>query len=245
MQAEFRFIDELNDFLSKYRKNKTLIYHFERNPSVKDSIEAQGVPHTEVELIVVNGKSVGFDYNMKNGDRVSVYPDFNAEDIPSKVRLRGEPKIKFVLDVHLGKLARILRMLGFDVLYRNDYDDHDIAGFAEREERIVLTRDSKLLKFKVIDHGYWLRSTDPDIQILEVANRYGLFLMICPFQRCMECNGLIEKVSKELISDRLEPKTGDYFNEFFKCANCERIYWKGSHYDHMVSYIDQLRNKNS
>jgi len=167
----------------------------------------------------------------------------SSATLPSKVRLRGEAKNNFVLDVHLGKLARILRMLGFDALYRNDYDDHDIVRIAENEKRIVLTRDTKLLRFKVIEHGYWLRSTDPDLQILEVASRYNLFLKFDPFHRCLECNGIIEKVNKESISEKLEPKTVIYFDEFFKCTDCNRVYWKGSHYEYMNSYIDRLKNK--
>lgn len=239
-KAEFRFFDELNDFLSEQRKNKTLTYQFNKNPSIKDSIESHGVPHTEVELILVNGGSVGFDYHMKDGDKVKVYPDSEGEEIPSKVKLRDVPKINFVLDVHLGKLARILRLLGFDALYRNDYDDHEIVSIAENEERIVLTRDRKLLRFKAIEHGYWLRSTNPNEQILEVAKRYNLYLKIEPFHRCLECNGIIQEVNKESIIDQLEPKTKIYFEEFFECIDCNKIYWKGSHYDHMVSYIDQL-----
>lgn len=239
--AQFRFYNDLNDFLPSYKKKKSLHYRFNGKPSVKDSIEAQGVPHTEVEFIVVDGLSVGFNYQLMNGDQVSVYSYSNSLDITNKVRLREDPEIKFISDVHLGKLVRILRMLGFDSLYRNDYADHQIVSLADKEKRIVLTRDRRLLKFRNVTHGYWLRSTISDEQISEVLKRYDLFSDIKPFHRCLECNGIIEPIDKESIVDQLEPKTKQYYNEFYNCLSCRKIYWKGSHYNYMTSYLDKLR----
>lgn len=237
--AEFRFYEELNDFLPPEKRKRSFRYSFRGTPSVKDAIEALGVPHTEVDLILVNGESVGFDYLLKGGERVAVYPAFESLDISSLTRLRPQPlrRPRFVLDVHLGKLARLLRMLGFDTLYRNDYSDPEIIYISLREKRIILTRDRALLKHRAITHGYWVRSTHPREQLQEVLHRFDLFSRIRPFHRCMVCNGLIEEVSKSEVLDQLEPKTRRYYDEFYRCTGCGKIYWKGSHYTGMVEYI--------
>lgn len=242
-QAHFRFYEELNDFLLPDRKKRTFAYHFNGRPAVKDAIEAIGVPHTEVDLILVNGKSVGFDYQLQCDDRVAVYPVFETLDISPLIRLRPKPlrEPKFILDVHLGKLARLLRMLGFDTLYRNDYEDAEIIRQALAEHRIILTRDQGLLKVKQVTHGYWIRATAPEAQAREVLRRLDLFSEIRPFARCMECNGTIEEVDKTDIIHRLPPKTVSYFDEFFKCATCGKVYWKGSHHDKMEALIKRLK----
>ena len=241
-KALFHFEGELRDFFAGSDIEFPLHYGFDRNPSVKDAIEAIGVPHTEVDTIVVNGTSVGFGYHLKDGDDVTVYPVSSGPAALSKVLLRGNPRPVFIVDVNLGKLARILRMLGFDARYRNDYTDHDVAGLAEKENRIVLSRDRRLLRFKAIVHGYWIRSDDPEKQVREVLGRFGLYSLIKPFNRCLECNGVIEPVEKKKILERLEPKTVLYFDEFFICSDCGKIYWKGSHYDHMNKTLENLKD---
>jgi uncharacterized protein with PIN domain len=241
-KALFRFHDELNDFLPGHYKNLQVQYGFDGKPSIKDSIEAIGVPHTEVDLIVVNGNSVGFDYHLQDRDEASVYPVFNDVDISNKATLREKPEPVFIVDVNLGKLAKLLRMCGFDAIYSNSYTDNDVAQLADRENRIVLTRDRRLLKQRIITHGYWLRSTDPDQQIYEMLRRFDLFSIVKPFNRCLECNGLIKPVEKDEILDQLEPKTIQYFDEFYQCLDCKRIYWKGSHYEHMSKFLDNIKS---
>jgi len=161
--AYFRFYQELNDFLSPEQHKQTLPYWFCDRPGIKDSIEAFGVPHTEVELIIVDGESVGFDYKLEDGDRVAVYPVFEGLDVSPLLRLRDIPlrRTAFVVDVNLGRVARYLRMCGFDTLYRNDYCDRDVARISAEEHRIVLTRDRRLLHHKTITHGYWVRANEP------------------------------------------------------------------------------------
>ncbi len=242
--AKFRFYEELNDFLSKDKKKVDFYYKFHGHPSIKDAIEALGVPHTEVELILANGKSVGFDYFLMNGDRIAVYPVFESFDISQVVKLRKKVlrEVFFILDVHLGKLAKILRMLGFDALYRNDYDDKEIIDISVNERRIILTRDRIILKSKLVTHGYYLRSTDPIEQAREVLKRFDLFSMVCPFKRCIQCNGILEKIDKREIKSLLQPKTEKYYNEFYKCISCGKIYWRGSHYLKMKEKIDRIIN---
>lgn len=243
-QAFFRFYEELNDFLPPLRRKKKIFYQFNGNPGIKDAIEAMGVPHTEVDLILVNGDSVDFAYHLRDGDKVSVYPVFEAIDISSLSNLRGKPlrQLKFVCDVHLGKLAKKLRMLGFDTLYKNDYSDSTIISIASNENRCVLTRDRGILKNKAVDHGYWVRTKNPFEQVREVISRFDLVSCIQPFILCMECNGTIVKVDKREIIEHLQPQTLLYYEDFYKCALCNRIYWKGSHYYKMLSCIEAYRH---
>ncbi|HIE65951.1 MAG TPA: twitching motility protein PilT, partial [Nitrospira sp.] len=236
-KALFRFYEELNDFLPPEKRKTDLPYRFHEKPAIKDPIEAIGIPHTEVDLILVNGKSVGFNYYLRHGDRVSVYPFFKTLDISPIVKLRGRPSRKstFILDVHLGKLARLLRLLGFDVAYRNDYADPDIVRISVDKTRIILTRDRRLLFRKEITHVYCLRSTDPKQQLKEVLKNFDLYAQVNSFRRCAECNGKIGAVQKSEIIDQLEPKTILYYDQFYRCEDCRKIYWKGSHYVNSTS----------
>jgi hypothetical protein len=229
--AEFRFYAELNDFLRPERRQQTVPYRFNGHPGIKDPIEALGVPHVEVDLIVVNGASVGFDYHLQTGDRVAVYPVFASFDMVPFAKLREAPvrSIAFVVDVNLGRLARMLRLLGFDVLFSNAYGDNEIVTIAEAQGRIVLTRDRRLLFAKAITHGYWVRSVLVARQVEEVVRRFNLAGQIRPFSRCADCNGRIEPVDKQAVLDQLEPKTKKYYDTFYRCPACGKIYWEGSH----------------
>jgi uncharacterized protein with PIN domain len=233
--AEFRFYEELNDFLPHEQRKRTMHYRFNGNPGIKDPIEAFGVPHTEVELIIVNGQSAGFDYQLQGGDHVAVYPVFKSLDISPLHRLREKPSCnpRFIIDANLGKLAKFMRLLGFDSLYRNDYRDAEVVAIAVNEQRIVLTRDRRLLYIKHISHGYWVRAVDVESQIDEVLRRFDLFRSIQPFARCLVCNGIMAPVTKADILDRLEPKTRLYYEVFQRCTDCRRIYWEGSHMEDM------------
>jgi len=240
--AEFRFYEELNDFLPPECKKTMFPYHFNGHPAIKDSIEAIGVPHTEVDLILVNGKSVSFEYQLKPGDRISVYPVFESLDISPIVKLRDKPlrDIKFIVDVHLGKLAKLLRMFGFDTLYQNNFLDPEIIIRSVNENRVIITRDIGILKNKSVTHGYWVRSTFPEQQIKEVIKRFDLKSQVLPFHRCINCNGVLLPVDKNEILEKLQPKTIKYYNEFYRCSDCGNIYWQGSHYIKMMEKINNL-----
>jgi len=246
-QATFRFYEELNDFLPSDKKKVEFVHSFNGTPSVKDAIEGIGVPHTEVDLILVNSQPVGFNYIVKNNDFVSVYPVFENFEISGISPLREKPlrETKFILDVHLGKLAKYLRMFGFDTLYQNDYDDNEIIRIALAEHRIILTRDVGLLKVKSVTHGYFIREQDPKSQVTEVFKRFDLFQAADPFNRCIKCNGKLEPVEKERIMERLEPLTRKYFDKFLRCADCQGIFWEGSHYDHMRNFINKVMTPGS
>ena len=241
-QARVRFYGELNDFLPAGKRGIPIDYFFDVSGSVKDLIEALGVPHTEIELILINGESTDFSQSVQDGDRVSVYPLFRRIDIEPILRVRPQRlrPIRFVLDIHLGRLAAYLRLLGFDSLYRNDFADEELARISSTEDRILLTRDRGLLKRAEITHGYFVREIDMRKQVLEVLRRYELFGSIAPFRRCLRCNELLRPVPKELIRHKLPPRVERGYDEFHLCPACGRIYWKGSHYQRMHKYIAQV-----
>lgn len=233
--AEFRFYEELNDFLAPARRHQSFQHEFPGSPAVKDPIEALGVPHTEIDLILVDGESVAFSHRLCGGERVAVYPMFEAFDIAplTQVRLRPLREPRFVLDVHLGRLAAYLRLLGFDTLYRNDYADPEIARIALREHRIVLTRDIGLLKHNAISHGAFVRETAPMRQLREVLDRFQLDALIRPFSRCALCNGPVELVEKSAVRAEVPERVYAYCDDFSRCLDCRRLFWPGGHYERM------------
>ncbi|MFQ5506311.1 MAG: Mut7-C RNAse domain-containing protein [Planctomycetota bacterium] len=240
--ARFRFYAELRDFLPETTRRAELPYAFRGSPSIKHAIEALGVPHAEVDLILVNGRSVAFDYSLRPGDRVSVYPVFESLDISPVGRLRPRPlrRTRFVVDGHLGKLARLLRMLGFDTSYRADCGDSEIVRISLAEGRIILTRDRGILRRKAVTHAYYVRSIHAREQLLEVLRRFDLGALLEPFQRCMICNGVIGEVAKEAILDRVPAGTRAAYEEFHVCSGCDRVYWRGPHHAAMTEYIRRL-----
>ena len=239
----FRFYEELNEFLPREFYKKNYPYSFTGTPSVKNSIETIGIPHTEIDLILVDGVSVGFDHLLKGGEQVSVYPVFESLDISPVTRLRAKPlrKIRFVVDVNLGKLAKKLRLLGFDTFYRNNLNDDEIVKISVDEKRIILTRDLGILKYSNVTHGYWIRSDDPKIQLNEVIERLQLRNLFKPFTRCSQCNGQLKRVSKALLKGRIPDDTLRYYKTFWECNGCKQIYWEGSHFDKIIDWIEKKR----
>jgi uncharacterized protein with PIN domain len=231
--ATFRFHGSLNFFLPIGRRDIGFSHEFDESPSIKDMIESLGVPHAEIGLILANGEPVDFSYHVKNTDSIEVFPGTD--------KLADEPR--FVLDVHLGRLAAYLRMMGFDTLYRNDYDDPELAQISSSEDRVLLTRDTGLLKRSMVKpgYGYYVRTTEPAKQIAEVLRQFKLNeFQHRPFYRCLQCNSLLESVEKDAIVDRLPLKTREYYDEFRICRACDKIYWKGSHYQKMQALIEQV-----
>lgn len=229
--AFFLFLGRLNDFLAQDRKEQWIRVDFRERQSVKHLAESLGVPHPEIGQVQVNGRAAALGAIAQDGDRVEIQPVPNGPPV--------EPR--FVLDNHLGRLASYLRMLGFDCLYRNDYQDEELAETAGGEQRILLTRDRRLLMRKAVVHGYCLRSLNSIEQLLEVIERFDLAKRLRPFHRCPRCNHPLEPVDKEAVLDRLEPLTRLYFDEFQICPACRQIYWKGSHYERMKKLIEQMK----
>jgi len=229
--AIFVFYGQLNDFLAKPLRGGEVPANCRGNPTAKHLIEALGVPHVEVGQVTVNGTPAGTGHRVQAGERVEVRPP-----------LPGRPvEARFLLDNHLGRLAVYLRMLGFDSLYRCDYQDVELSEIAAKEERILLTRDRRLLMRKVVKYGYCPRSLEPEVQLKEVVHRFDLFSLILPFQRCLRCNGMLQPVSKQQVLARLEPLTKKYFDTFAICPACDQVYWPGSHSSHMTDLIQRLQ----
>ncbi len=243
-KAFFRFYEELNDHLPEANRKQVFIHEFKGRPSVKNSIQAMGVPHGEVDLILVDGEPVDFDYLLRGGERVSVYPVFESLDISFTGHLRPAPlrDPRFIADVNLGKLAQKLRLLGFDTLFRNNFRDEEIVELSGKEHRIILTRDKGILKQNAVTHGYWLRSDDPKAQLKEVVSRFQLSGIFRPFTRCPRCNHLLNPVKKEQLTHLLPDDTLQYYDRFWQCTGCGKVYWKGSHFDHILPWIEGLKN---
>jgi uncharacterized protein with PIN domain len=242
--STFRFYEELNDFLPEERRSRDIDVEVDRARSVKDAIESVGVPHTEVDLILVDGRSVDFTRLLRGGERVAVYPVFESLDIAPVLRLRPmalrDPR--FVADGHLGKLARHLRMAGFDTLYGNHWDDDQIVQLAAVQKRTILTRDKGMLRRGDVDRGYFVRATESEAQLAEVVGRLQLEAMIAPFTRCRECNAPLEDVSRDAVLERLPEKVRTCYRSFRRCPGCERVYWEGTHFERMKGILERLRN---
>lgn len=231
IKVRLRFYGDLNDWLTINSKDKIVERVLPAPTSVKDLIESCGIPHTEVDLILVDGNSVDFSFFIQAEVRVSVYPFFNFLEIPKSKRLQRKNirPIRFLADVNLGKLAKYLLLAGFDTAYHNDIEDKELIEQMLEEERILLTRDRKLLMYKAVQHGYLPRSDDPALQFEEVMIRFNLKNQTKPFVRCPNCNGVLESVPKSEILEQLEPLTKKYHEKFSRCVNCNQIYWAGSH----------------
>ena len=243
--VDVRAYAELNDFLSAESRGLTVRRPFRPHQTVKDVLEAVGIPHTEVDLILVNGDAEDFTHRPASGDRIAVYPVFEALDIGSTARLRPVPlrDPRFVIDVNLGRLARLLRVLGFDVWWSSDVEDQTLVDVSLGQHRILLTRDRALLKRRAVTHGLFVHSAHPEEQTLEVIRRLDLSQRLAPFSRCVRCNGGLIGVSKAEVIDHLEPLTRRYYDDFSRCADCGRIYWPGSHRARLASFVEGLCNQ--
>jgi uncharacterized protein len=238
-----RFYEELNDFLPPGRRKIPFAVEYLLPRSVKDLIESLGVPHVEVDLVLVNGRSVDFGHRVADGDFISVYPVFERLDIGTVTRLRPVPlrETRFIADVHLKTLARKLRMLGFDTLFDPHLDDPQLAAAAEEGKRILLTRDLGLLKRGILSRGLFLRSQLPAEQLKEVVSRLDLLAKARPLTRCICCNALLERVPlEEVDTSRLPEDIRAAASRISRCGGCGRLYWRGSHYDRMVEEIRRL-----
>lgn len=230
MKATFTFINELNDFLPHQLKNTTFSLEFAPHQSLKHLIESLGVPHTDFGKVLINGQVSDAFHRLRENDQVTVYP----ADGPIL------DEACFVLDNHLGQLATYLRMLGFNSLYRNNYQDDELARVAREQGRVLLTRDRRLLMRKTIRLGYCIHQSDPRQQAVEVLKRFRLQGQVKPFQRCLRCNSPLLVVNKQDILERLEPLTKIYYDDFRICPECKQIYWKGSHYGRMLEMIKAM-----
>jgi uncharacterized protein len=226
--ATFRFCEGLEPFLAKENRNHAFQYTCARAATLKNAIEALGVPHTEVGSIVVNGEPATLQRIVRDGDLIEVFPWKKSGSDPDF----GSVPI-FLADAHLGGLARFLRMLGFDTLHRNAFDDAEIRRLASEEDRIVLTRDRELLKCREIRRGCYVRALKPEKQLHEIAARYALGPLARPFTLCLHCNLPLRAVDKSMVAHRVPDTVLSIHETFSYCSGCDRVYWPGSHYERM------------
>jgi hypothetical protein len=147
---------------------------------------------------------------------------------------------RFVADAHLGGLAHMLRMLGFDTLYDNHFHDDAIVAVAEQDHRIVLTRDRELLKRRNVTHGCYVHALTSEAQLREIVERLDLARSARPLTLCLHCNMPLRPVDKASVLDRLPPKVREYYERFSTCDACGRVYWEGSHWRNMRRMLDGL-----
>lgn len=238
-QVWFRFYAQLNDLLPPGRRGRRFTHPISGTSSIKDTVEALGVPHPEIDLVLVNGASVDFAYRIQSGDSVSVYPAFRSLDLAGMSRVGANPPapIRFVVNGHLRKLASYLRLAGFDALVLDD--DAAVGTTAARDGRVVLTRDRDLLKRNAIRYGRYVRSTDPEAQLAEVFEQFELAERVEPFTRCLRCNEPVRSIVKADLADRVPPRSRARFEHFVVCPACNRVYWQGSHYERLRCVLNR------
>jgi uncharacterized protein with PIN domain len=240
--VSIRFYGELNDFLPPSRRAGRLQVAFREGCTAKALIEDMGVPHTEVDLILANGESVDFSHRLADADDLAVYPVFESLDITAATRLRPHPLrvTRFVVDVHLGKLASLLRLFGFDAVYGNDWGDEKLLLISRGEARIVLTRDRGLLKRRALTHGYCVRSSQPRLQIAEVIRRFDLRGQVRLFSRCLACNAPLAPADPREVRSLVPPRVAELYGQFSRCPSCSRVYWRGTHWERLTRLAEEV-----
>ncbi|HEX3421630.1 MAG TPA: Mut7-C RNAse domain-containing protein [Candidatus Udaeobacter sp.] len=234
------FHGDLRVFLGSKAEATVIERQLIEKSSIKDVIESCGVPHPEIDLILVNEQAVGFDQALTNDAEVEVFPVHDRGTLYTDKRLQTIGLLRFVADVHLGGLTRNLRLLGFDVAYSQTANDRQLLDVMCRENRALLTRDRRLLMHAIVQHGYWPRSQNPNEQTIEIIRRFNLSELISPFTRCVRCNALLEEAAKAEIMDKLEPLTKIHYEQFRRCPGCKQIYWLGSHFPKLLKRIEEI-----
>jgi uncharacterized protein len=240
--VRLRFYGDLSFFLAA--KASAVERQLSERTSIKDVIEACGVPHTEVDLILIDGQPADFSRVIGSQTRADVHPiDSERITLFPENRLQVLNIRKLVADGHLGKLVRDLRLLGIDVAYRSEAEDRQLLDIATTEERALLTRDRRLLMHAILRHGYYLRSQNPLEQTLEVLRRFDLASALTPFSRCLRCNAPPEPAEKAEVIGELEPLTKIHYEQFRRCRGCGQVYWSGSHFAKLQKRIKTIQSR--
>lgn len=242
IHISIRFYAELNDALPPEMRFRDNDLDIKQGQTVSDVLKQHNINISQVEIIMVNGDSKDESYLLQNNDRISVFPMFETLNVSSLLKLRDETlrDVRFVCDVHFGKLARYLRLLGFDTLYRSDFKDTELVSVSLNEKRVLLSMDKELIGTSSLTHALLIRERKIEKQLMMVMERFDLFALALPFTRCMVCNKVLEVKNKEEVLHLLPPKSGQYYNEFLYCSGCQRYYWKGSHYKKMREFVSAI-----
>lgn len=239
-KVKVNFYGSLNKLLPQKKRYKTIQEQLRDTRSIKDLIESMGIPHTEIGKILVNGRSTPLSFRLQGKEVLYIYPAFrDIEDPSADITPPPMPK-RFILDVHLGTLAKYMRALGIDTLYENYYSDEEIVDISLSEGRTILTRDRGILKRRSVEYGYLIKSNRSREQLMEIFINFNLLSSVQPFSRCLRCNGLLEVVDKRSIAHELDPLTRKFYSDFFRCSSCKTLYWKGGHWERMSLFIDDF-----
>jgi uncharacterized protein with PIN domain len=237
------FHGDLNVFLRRKSQDAVIERRLAEKTSIKDVIESCGIPHPEVDLILVDGEAVGFAHTVAEDAKADVFPVAYRDTDYTEKRLQTFSANRFVADGHLGSLTRNLRLFGFDVAYSKSADDRQLLEIMAAENRALLTRDRRLLMHAIVRHGYYPRSQNSDEQTIEVLRRFDLSDLIAPFTRCLRCNAALQNAAKADVIEKLEPLTKIYYDQFRRCPDCKQIYWPGSHFAKLQKRIEEIRSR--
>ena len=241
--VRLKFHGDLDFFLGSRAGGGVIERNLTEKTSVKDAIESCGVPHPEVDLILMNRQSIDFAYAVASDAEIEVFPIGTHRPQLKEKHLQPTSIRRFIADGHLGRLTRNLRLLGFDVAYDQQADDRQLLDVMKREDRALLTRDRRLLMHAIVAHGYCPRSQDADEQTIEVIRRFDLFESIASFTRCLRCNEELREVAKIDVIGKLEPLTKIYYEQFRRCSGCGQIYWAGSHFEKLQKRIEKIQSR--
>lgn len=230
MELEIRVAPELRFFLAPRHRKGELRVPLDETSSLGHLVESVGVPLPEVGSLLVGDRPVTPSYRPVPGDAVSVLGVRRPQEVPVW---------RFLLDVHLGTLARRLRLVGVDTAYHTDRDDHLLVEQANDEQRILLTRDRGLLRRRALWLGAYVRSCSPDEQFQEILDRFAPPL--APWTRCTACNGTLSPASKGEVETSLLPGTQRNYDTFARCLSCDHVYWRGAHHPHLETIVETAR----
>jgi uncharacterized protein len=242
IEVIIRFYEELNRLLSPYLQKKDFTFQIESKTSIQQLLDKLNIPLSIIDLILVNGVSAGLKCQLNDGDRISIYPVFETFNIAPLSLLHVKPlrRLRFICDDHLGKLAKYMRALGFDVLYNNNFQNHQVIDTSIEQKRIILTKDKLLIKNHRITRAYLVKESDSRKQLSEIVLYFDLFGCIDPLSRCLRCNNCVQPATKESIKNYVPASILNMHDCFKQCDSCKRIYWMGSHYDSMMNWIGRI-----
>ncbi|MEV2270168.1 Mut7-C RNAse domain-containing protein [Nonomuraea africana] len=219
-RLSIRFDADLWLFLTPQHRRESVPVAYDGTSTLGHVVESLGVPLPEVGRLAVDGRPVPPSHRPRDGDVVRVLPVRRPQELPVRPP-------RFLLDVHLGTLARRLRLLGVDTAYHNDRDDDALIRWANAERRLLLTRDRGLLRRRALWLGAYVRGSRADDQLADVLDRFAPPL--APWTRCTACNGELVPVAKADVEPLLEPGTRHNYDVFARCTACGHVYWRGAH----------------
>lgn len=230
MGVTLRMAGDLTLFVPVKWRSGEIHLVYDGTSSLGHLVESAGVPLTEVGSLRIDGRRVEPSHRANHGDLVVVEPVARPQCLET-----WPPR--FLLDVHLGKLARRLRVLGIDVEYRSTADDDDLLGWAAEENRVLLTKDRALLMRRTLPAGAYVRGSRTEAQLADVLDRFEPPLE--PYRRCPTCNGALVDVPKREVESLLEPGTRRSYDQYARCVGCGQVYWRGAHFQQLDAIVQR------